>query len=135
MKLLIDGRVLKHKKITGVERYVLELLTALDQGGVRYDLAVPSSGNRYGQHLWEHTALAFRARKYDLLFSPGNIAPLWKPARNEIRDHHPRSCLSGISRIPIRHCSAFTILWSIPRLIKISDAVLTLSERRTGKND
>ena len=132
MKLLIDGRVLKHKKITGVERYVLELLTALDRSGVRYDLARPSSRNRYGQHVWEHTALAFRARKYDLLFSPGNIGPLWKPTRTKLV-----TTIHDLSfwYFPGPYSALFRVYYSllIPRLIKISDAVLTLSQSERKK--
>ena len=132
MKLLIDGRVLQHKKISGVERYVLELLNALDRSGVRYDLNRPSSGNRYGQHLWEHTALAFRARKYDLLFSPGNIAPLWKPRGTKfVTTIHDLS----FWYFPEPYSKMFRAYYSlvIPRIIKISDAVLTLSEDERGK--
>ena len=132
MKLLIDGRVLKHKKITGVERYVRELLTALNQAGVRYDLALPASGNRYGQHVWEHTALAFRARQYDLLLSPGNIGPLWKPARTKLV-----TTIHDLSfwYFPEHYSALFRAYYSllIPRLFKISDAVLTPSQSEKEK--
>ena len=132
MKLLIDGRVLKHKKITGVERYVRELLTALNQGGVRYDLALPSSGNRYGQQIWEHSALAFRARRYDLLLSPGNIGPFWKPERTKLV-----TTIHDLSfwYFPEHYSALFRAYYSllIPRLFKISDAVLTPSQSEKEK--
>ena len=132
MKLLIDGRVLKHKKITGVERYVRELLTALNQGGVPYDLALPSSGNRYRQHIWEHTALSFRARQYDLLLSPGNIGPLWKPGRTKLV-----TTIHDLSfwYFPNSYSALFRGYYSllIPRLFRISDAVLTPSRSEKEK--
>jgi len=132
MKLLIDGRVLKHTNITGVERHGIELLRALNRCKVKYDLALPPFHNRYFQHFWEHTALAFRARNYDLLFSPGNIAPLWKPPKTKlVTTIHDLSFLDFPGSFSKTFRSYYSLL--IPRIIKISDAVITPSQCQKEK--
>ena len=79
MKTLIDGRVLRHIHITGVERYCLSLVEEFNKTGFEFDVAEPGSTNRYLQHIWENTALPNKAANYDVLFCPGNMSPLWKP--------------------------------------------------------
>jgi len=79
MKLLIDGRILSHEHITGVERYTRSLINSFETLGLRHDIYAPPTKNKYMQHLWEHTALPRAARKYDILFCPANMSPLWKP--------------------------------------------------------
>jgi glycosyltransferase involved in cell wall biosynthesis len=79
MKILIDGRALSHEHITGIERYTLSVIGAFKKTGLEFDLLKPENPNRYTQHLWEHTALPYKAKQYDVLFCPANISPLWKP--------------------------------------------------------
>ncbi len=126
MKILVDGRALTHKHFTGVENYAMtiyqELLKTLD-----VTLLKPKSQNKILQHLWEHIVLPYRAREYDLLFSPANIAPIWKPKK--------------VKLVVTLHDSAFITYpksvskffyyyykYTIPRVLKIADRVITISE-------
>jgi glycosyltransferase involved in cell wall biosynthesis len=125
MKILIDGRVLKHYKVTGVERYTIEISQEL-RNIVDTKIVVPRFSNRFYQHLWEHLILPFRSRKYDLLFSPANIAPIWKPKNTKLvmtlHDNafitHPES----ISKL-----FYYYYKYAIPRALRIADKVVTIS--------
>jgi glycosyltransferase involved in cell wall biosynthesis len=80
MRILVDGRVLRHSVISGVERYTSLLIKNLSRvEGVEVDVLTPSSGSRISQHLWEHFCLPVKALEYDILFCPANIAPVWVP--------------------------------------------------------
>ncbi|MHB9156349.1 MAG: glycosyltransferase, partial [Endomicrobiales bacterium] len=81
MKVLVEGRVLGRKQITGVERYATQLIRALKQQGLNVETETPSSDNRYLRHVWEHVRLPLKAGGYDILFCPANLAPFWKPKR------------------------------------------------------
>ena len=79
-RVLIDGRVLKHKAITGVERYSIEVINGLKKlAPDDIDIVFPQSNNRYLQHMWEHTILPKRASDYKVLFCPANMCPIFKP--------------------------------------------------------
>jgi len=125
MKILIDGRVLAHKDITGIQRHAIELSREL----LRYsyiDLATPKYKNRYYQQLWEHTLLPWYARKYDLLFSPSNVAPFWLFRDTKlvvtIHDLAFLDFKENYSRLFQKY---YQLL--IPFLIKKADKVLTIS--------
>jgi len=80
MKILVDGRVLRHKTISGVERYTSLLVGYLSKvQGVDLDVLKPSSDSKINQHIWEHFCLPIKALEYDILFCPANIAPVWVP--------------------------------------------------------
>lgn len=127
MKILIDGRVLIQKFVTGVQLYARELLNAFNRLNIRYEVVYPPSGNRYLHHIWEHSLLPYKARKYDILFCPGNIAPLWKPSAFKLV-----ITLHDLSFIyfPNSYSSAFRIYYKkvIPRVLSLSDAIITVSE-------
>ena len=118
--------MLKHSAITGVERYTIELLKAFDKAGFQYDIAFPQFHNRYLQHLWEHTALVSKAKHYDILFCPANIAPLLKPHKTKII-----TTIHDLSFIyfPDSFSKAFRSYYNfiIPKVLKISDAVIAVS--------
>jgi glycosyltransferase involved in cell wall biosynthesis len=75
VKVLIDGRVLTHKKTTGIETHIKNLLNEFSVNN--FDVLIPKYKNKYYCHFWEHIILPFKARKYDILFCPSNIAPLF----------------------------------------------------------
>jgi len=75
-KILIDGRALAHQTQSGVEVFTANIVKYLNKIS-DISIAKPKSKNRYLQHLWEHIRLPFIAKKYDLLYSPANIAPFW----------------------------------------------------------
>lgn len=124
MKVIIDGRVLTHKFTTGVQRYTRELLKAFDEIGFTYQLSYPKSNNRYLQHLWEHFVLPHKAKDYNLLFCPGNIAPVWKYKRVKL--------VTTIHSLSFSH-AGYTKFFSayykliIPRVVEISDKIITVS--------
>ena len=69
----INTRILSYP-ITGVQRYLLELLQRMPTGGIQQIAPQhPLSGAR--AHLWEQTVLPLRARG-QLLWSPSNTRPL-----------------------------------------------------------
>ncbi len=69
----INTRILSHS-ITGVQRYLLELLQRMPAGGIRQVAPEhPLSGAR--AHLWEQTVLPLRPQGH-LLWSPSNTGPL-----------------------------------------------------------
>ena len=69
----INTRILSYP-ITGVQRYLLELLQRMPTGGIQQIAPQhPLSGAR--AHLWEQTVLPLRARG-QLLWSPSNTGPL-----------------------------------------------------------
>jgi glycosyltransferase involved in cell wall biosynthesis len=127
MKVLIDGRVLKHKYITGVERYTKELINAFDKIGFPYEVALPESGNRFFRHLWFHFFLPFKSKKYDILFCPGNISPLFKfPGYKVVSTIHGLACLA----FPHTYNRFFVLYYKyvIPKTLKNSDAIIVVSQ-------
>ena len=84
MKILLDGRVLAHTHTSGVQRHAREISKALLATGEDITIAVPKYRNRYYQQIWEHTLLPFYARKYDLLYCPSNIAPIYLPGHTRL---------------------------------------------------
>ena len=84
MKTLIDGRVLAHDHTSGVQRHAQEIVQALQEADKNFDVAIPKYKSRYYQQIWEHTLLPFYARKYDILYCPSNIAPLYLPKSTKL---------------------------------------------------
>ncbi len=78
MKILIDGRVLTHIQITGVEKHAQKLIASLDNlKNISIDIAKPRFINKYYAHFWEHLILPIKALSYDILYCPSNIAPIF----------------------------------------------------------
>lgn len=125
MKILIDGRTLAHKSTTGIQRHAQEISKALAEK-INVVVAIPKYTNRYYQQLWEHTLLPFYARKYDILFSPSNVAPFWhfKKTKLVVTVHD----LAFID-FPDEYSSFFQKYYKflIPWVIKRADAILTIS--------
>jgi glycosyltransferase involved in cell wall biosynthesis len=126
MKVLIDGRVLKHKYITGVQRYTKDVIEVLNRLDFKIDLAVPPFKNKYLQHLWEHSVLPYKSTKYDILFCPSNVAPLWKP----------KNCkyvvtIHDISFLLFKDAYTFSFRkyyeFLIKNTLKVADKIITVS--------
>lgn len=125
MKILVDGRVLKHKHFTGVENYTDNVVKNLiNEYG--YEVAIPRFSNKYFAHLWEHCILPIKARHFDILFCPANIAPLFLPKKTKliltIHDTFFMHNDSGLSRV-------FQMYYRfvIPRVAKKAAAIITVS--------
>jgi len=127
MRLLIEGRVLKHRYTTGVERYVRELLRAFDKSRLKYDLVLPfGRNNKYFQHIWEHIYLPLKGTHYDILFCPANIAPVIKPkALKLIITIHDLSYMY----FPDAYSFTFRKYYGfiIPKVLNLADAIITVS--------
>lgn len=127
MKVLVDGRVLSQGLVTGVQRYARELTKAFTELRFNYDICMPRSKSKAVQHVWEQTALPMQARKYDVLFCPGNIAPFWKPSGTKLV-----TTIHGLAYL--RHPESYSVSFrryyrvAIPRIIAVSDAIITVSE-------
>lgn len=80
MNILVDGRVLTHSKVTGVENHAKNIIKYI-QNVYKVDVAIPKYSNKYYSHFWEHFILPIKARKYHLLFCPSNIAPIFVPKK------------------------------------------------------
>lgn len=126
-KVLIDGRVLKHKAITGVERYSVEVINGLKKIAPNdMDIVFPQSNNRYLQHIWEHTVLPKKASNYKVLFSPANMCPAIKP-----KDVKFITTVHDISFID--HPHSFSFMYRLyyktltEKILRNSDFIITVS--------
>lgn len=127
MKILFDGRILMHKEITGVERYSKSILECLRKSRGTIDVLVPSYTSRLFQHFWEHSVLPLKSQKYDILFCPANIAPLWKPKKTKlVVTIHSLS----YKYFPDSYSMFFEFYYKMvtPRIIKLADKIIAVSD-------
>ncbi len=126
MDLLIDGRCLRHSHTTGVQRYVVEVVKAFDRLGLPHTVVMPKSQSRLCQQLWEHVILARRAKDFDVLFCPSNVAPIC--VTQKVKLVVTLHCLRFL-RIPKAYRSAFRLYYRIliPRVLKRAEAIITVS--------
>ncbi len=119
--ILLDGRVLRHGNISGVERYTMEL-----RKRISCDVAMPPCENRYCQHLWEHLLLPMSARRYGLLFSPANMCPAFKPhGVRYVTTIHDVSFLNYPDSFSVAYRNYYRAM--LGRIICNSDAIITVS--------
>ncbi len=124
--VLMDGRVLKHGGLSGVQRYARELLGALRELALPFDVAEPRTTSRYGRQCWEHLVLPRLAGRYQVLFCPANVAPLHVPSRTRlVVTIHSLSFLevAGSYRWTFRNYYRLVV----PRAMWRSDAIITVS--------
>ncbi len=127
MKILIDGRVLAHTHTSGVQRHAQEISKALKEADNSITIAIPKYKNRYYQQIWEHTLLPFYARKYDILYCPSNIAPLYLPKKTKLTlTLHDLAFLD----FPKQYSSVFQKYYAflVPRNIRRAEYILTISD-------
>ena len=150
MKLTINGRFLT-QPVTGVQRYARELCATLDDAlpdlpdltaevltpplGARRGLDVPTYEHlevrevgRGGGHRWEQLVLPRHLSDSDLLFCPGNTAPLITlrgrtPVVVTVHDLAFRDFPETVSR-PFR--MAYEVL--VPATMRRAERVITVSE-------
>lgn len=149
MRLAIDGRFLG-QPLSGVQRYAREVCSALDQAledgqehvrDLEVTLLVPRrvaappyrhlrvrAVGRLSGHVWEQLELPWATRRYDVLFCPGNVAPLMSlhgrtPVVVTVHDlafrYHPESVSLTFRRV-------YEVL--VPRIMRRADRILTVSE-------
>lgn len=156
MKLAIDGRFLT-QPLTGVQRYGRELCRVLDEAleqeaqhpgsrpevaGLEVSVLVPRLSSpapayrhlalrevgRLGGHAWEQLELPRHARDHDVLFCPGNVAPLATlrgrtPVVATVHDlafrYHPETVSPRFRRL-------YEVL--VPRVLRGADRLITVSE-------
>ncbi len=124
MKFLVDGRVLGHTAYSGVENYAEHLFRKI---GTAANIAAPAFENRYMQQLWEHTLLPWKARKYDLLFCPANIAPIRIPRQTKlVLTLHDVAFVTQPHSVSSAFASYYRFL--VPRNINRADRIITISE-------
>ncbi len=126
MKILFDGRVFSHTNFTGVENYS-KILYQEFLKSENITLLKPKSKNKILQHLWEHLILPWKGRKYDLLFSPANIAPIWKFKNTKlVITLHDNAFITHPQTVSTLFY--FYYKYTIPRSLKIADRIITISE-------
>ena len=126
MKILIDGRVLAHTHTSGVQRHAQEIVKSLYEADHTITTAIPKYKNRYYQQIWEHTLLPFYARKYDILYCPSNIAPLYLPKKTKlVMTLHDLAFLD----FPKQYSSVFQKYYSflVPKNLKRAQHIITIS--------
>ncbi len=148
VRVYINGRFLQ-QPITGVQRYARELLAAWDRmlvsgeiggQGIEFRVLAPRGPiampklerirlrqvGRLGGHLWTQIELPFFARD-GLLFSPGNIHPLFSLGRmgGVVTVHD-----LAYAAYPDAYSKAFRLLYSllVPAALRRADAVITVSD-------
>ncbi|WP_263834081.1 glycosyltransferase family 4 protein [Sulfurospirillum oryzae] len=126
MKILIDGRVLTHSKITGVENHAINLIEKLKSIADIY-VAIPKYQNKYYTHFWEHVVLPLKAIKYDLLFCPSNIAPFYLSKKVKLIVTLHDLSYKDFSQM---YSKAFRRYYEfvIPRVLQRAEHVLTISK-------
>ena len=127
MKILIDGRVLSHKHTSGVQRHAQEIIKALQGMDHTIKVAIPRFTNRYYQQIWEHTLLPFYSRKYNILYSPSNIAPFYLPKKtNLVITLHDLAFLD----FPKQYSSVFQKYYAylVPKNLFYAKHIITISK-------
>ncbi len=126
-RILIDGRVLGHNRITGIERYSLNVCRGLLSSSLNVELVTPSVQERILQHLWEHGKLVYLSSKFDLLFSPANIAPFYLPEGVKLvltlHDVAFKVYRGSVSSLFLRYYNLV-----VPRGLRKASVVITVSE-------
>jgi len=126
LRVLYDGRCLRHEHVGGVQRYACELLAALRKRGSPVEPIYPRSRSTAGRQLWEQFVLPRASRFFDALLCPANIAPVHLPPRLRlIVTLHSLAFL----RFADSYSPAFRTWyrWMIPRILARADGVLTVS--------
>ncbi|MEA2047053.1 MAG: glycosyltransferase family 1 protein [Campylobacterota bacterium] len=127
MKILIDGRVLAHEHTSGVQRHAQEITKSLEKADGTVTTVIPKYKNRYYQQIWEHTVLPFYARKYDILYCPSNIAPLYLPKKTKlVLTLHDLAFLD----FPKQYSSIFQKYYAflVPKNIHRAKYIITISD-------
>lgn len=129
MRIMIDGRVLAHEKVTGVERYAVSMISALGKLADEVIVAEPRTRSRLKQHIWEQVTLPGLAKRSgaDVLFCPANLGPMFVrgPYRQVLVLHSVSfiECPESYSRFFRRYYCAV-----VPKAAAASSAVITVSE-------
>ena len=127
MKILIDGRVLAHDHTSGVQRHAQEISKTLQKLYSDISIVIPKYRNRYYQQLWEHTLLPWYARKYDLLYCPSNIAPIYLPNKTKLAlTLHDLAFLDYPKQYSTLFQKYYTFL--VPKNLKRAQYILTISK-------
>lgn len=121
----VNGRILQYK-LTGVQRYLLELLDRFESRVKVIQPEVSASGVK--GHGWEQFVLPFRLRG-QLLFSPSNTGPLL----------YDRQVVTVHDVVPLEHPewlnASFAAWYShlTPKLVHRARHIITISEFTKGR--
>lgn len=124
-KLYINGHFF-HQRLTGVQRYAIEVLKGFERAGYPFEvLKTPPllSGGKLRQHVWEQFLLPHRKNKDDILWSPTNTGPAY--AANHVITLHD----IGVFPHPEWFAKKY-VRWKrtlIPRMAHHARGILTVS--------
>ncbi|MEN2997709.1 MAG: glycosyltransferase family 1 protein [Brevinematia bacterium] len=85
-KIVIDTQMLSRPQVTGIGRYISELLPSLLKNEDFEWIIKQPRPIKFYRTLWEHTILPLSvlAEKADILFCPSNIVPLYLPKNTKL---------------------------------------------------
>lgn len=124
--ICVNGHFL-HQRLTGVQRYAIEILKGFDRAGYDYRIEQPPdfmSSGKLLQHAWEQAILPGRAGRHNILWSPTNTGPVF--ASNHIITLHD----IGVFPHPEWFSKAY-VRWKrtlIPSIVRRAQGILTVSE-------
>jgi glycosyltransferase involved in cell wall biosynthesis len=125
--VLFNSKWKFHTHTTGVQRYASELTDELQRLGFDFDECCPKTPSTTRSSLWEQRVLPKRAKNYETLFCPANMAPLKlsKKTRLVVTIH----CLRYLAH-PESYSKKFAAWYrfAIPRVIDRANLVLTVSD-------
>lgn len=124
-EILINGHF-KNQRITGVQRYALEIIKEFDRMGVSYSTVEPPGyiSSDSLRQLWMQTVMPFKVQKEKILWSPTNIGPIM--CENHILTLHDIA-----DQIYPEWFSAKYVNWRkfvLPKLLRGVKGIITVSE-------
>lgn len=126
MAIIVNGHYLE-QRITGVQRYAIEIIKQFYELGFIYQMEeIPSflKKNKFTHHVWEQFILPVAIDDVDVLWSPTNTGPIM--AKNQVITFHDIAVFS--------HAEWFSknyVRWRqnlIPLLAKKAKGIITVSE-------
>jgi glycosyltransferase involved in cell wall biosynthesis len=132
MQCIVNARVLAHPDVTGVQQYARNLLAEMKRLSPEIRLARPRIASGVSGHIWEQFRLTGLAEGFDVLFCPANTGP-WRPMRS-VKLVVTLHCLRFL-RHPRSYRRSFRAYYrfAIPRVLRLADAVLTVSHAAAGE--
>lgn len=130
MSIFVNGHYL-YQRVTGVQRYAIELLKEFDKMEMPYKTArVPAlfRKKRSTRHIWEQFVLPWQVRNSDLLWSPTNTGPAL--TRNQVITFHDLAVFHHPEWFSNKYVKWRQAL--IPVLAKRVKGILTVSEFSRG---
>lgn len=123
--IVVNG-LFSTQRLTGVQRYALEVVRSLRQREADFSVRTPGrrmSHSAWTAHLWEQIVLPREISDGQLLWSPTNTGPVY--FRNQVVTVHDGAVLSHPEWFSRRY--VVWRRWALPRLVRNAKHVITVS--------